>query len=224
LGGSKEIPVDVRIIVASNERLSDAGRSGKFREDLYHRFNEFSIDLPALRQRKEDIPLFANQFLQETARQLDKSIRGFSPEVLQLMAAYPWYGNVRELKNVVKRAALLTDGEWVLPQALPFEITYHQKMETPSDLPDSPAGMVGRPLVQSASPPVASALHSGIFEQPVNPIPAQTDLRAVSQHAEYNRILEALQQTHFNKSKAAELLGIDRKTLYNKLKQYNIQY
>lgn len=222
LGGSREIPIDVRIIVASNERLSVACRHGKFREDLYHRFNEFSIDLPPLRARKEDIALFANRFLQETAQQLNKTVEGFTPEVLQLLQAYPWYGNVRELKNVVKRAALLTDTAWVQPQALPFEIVYHQKLDAAPEPSEPTLVGVSLPKEPLAEPTTYSAPTQTPAAPP--PIPAHTDLKAASQHAEYTRILEALQSTHYNKSKAAELLGIDRKTLYNKLKQYNVKF
>jgi two-component system response regulator HydG len=212
----------VRIIVASNERLSVACRHGKFREDLYHRFNEFSIDLPPLRARKEDIALFANRFLQETAQQLNKTVEGFTPEVLQLLQAYPWYGNVRELKNVVKRAALLTDTAWVQPQALPFEIVYHQKLDAAPEPSEPTLVGVSLPKEPLAEPTTYSAPTQTPAAPP--PIPAHTDLKAASQHAEYTRILEALQSTHYNKSKAAELLGIDRKTLYNKLKQYNVKF
>ncbi len=113
IGSAKEIPLDVRILVASNERLWQACRKGKFREDLYHRFNEFTLELPPLRERRDDIMLFATRFLQDTARDLGKQIQGFSDDVVQIFMQYPWYGNVRELKNVIKRATLLTDGAWV---------------------------------------------------------------------------------------------------------------
>ena len=108
VGGVKEMETDVRIIVASNENLQEAYRKGKFREDLFHRFNEFSIVLPALRQRKEDIPLFAEFFLSKANKELNKEVQGFEPEVMQIFLSYPWPGNLREYRNVIRRAALLT--------------------------------------------------------------------------------------------------------------------
>jgi two-component system response regulator HydG len=230
IGSTKEIPIDVRIIVASNERLSVACRTGKFREDLYHRFNEFSIDLPPLRERKDDILLFAKRFLQETASDLGRSIQGFSLEVEELLLRYPWYGNVRELKNIIKRATLLTDGPWVQAHALPFEITYYGRVgledgEEAAPPPPVSVSAVGSapfsPMQQAAvpPPPLYSPLPPPSFP---TPIPQHTDLKTVAQNAEYQRIIQALQQARYNKSKAAELLGIDRKTLYNKLKAYNI--
>lgn len=97
IGGTKEIEVNVRIIVATNENLQDAYRNGKFREDLYHRFNEFSIDLPPLRSRKEDIPLFANFFLQKTNKELNKNIEGFEDDVMKMFTSYSWPGNLRKV-------------------------------------------------------------------------------------------------------------------------------
>jgi two-component system response regulator HydG len=206
VGGVKDIELDLRIIVASNEKLWDAARTGKFREDLYHRFNEFSINLPPLRERKEDILLYARHFLQMTNVELGKNIRDFSREVQQVLINYPWYGNLRELRNVVKRAVLLTDGEQVEIQALPFEITYYNKLnyegQPPSDM--------------SVSLPVRTAEHAVA----VKPVLHEQSLKSVSIDAEYEMIVEALKQSNFNKTKAAKLLNIDRKTLYNKMKQY----
>jgi two-component system response regulator HydG len=110
VGGTKDIDLDVRIIIASNEKLWEATRKGKFREDLYHRFKEFSIEVPPLRERKDDIMIFARHFLQITNLELGKSIEDFSPEVENIFRNYIWHGNLRELKNVIKRATLLTDG------------------------------------------------------------------------------------------------------------------
>src|SRR5215217_8124214 len=129
VGGVKDIELDVRIIIASNERLWDAVRRGKFREDLYHRFNEFSIDVPPLRQRPDDIMLFANHFLQQTNIELGKNIRRFSDEVESIFRNYVWYGNLRELKNVIKRATLLSDGEEIESSSLPFEISHFSKLQ-----------------------------------------------------------------------------------------------
>lgn len=218
IGGSQEIPIDVRIVVASNEILSHACAKGKFREDLYHRFNEFNIDLPPLRERKEDILVFARLFLQETANELQKTISGFSSEVEQLLIQYPWFGNVRELKNVIKRATLLTEGQLVQAQALPFEIAFHGRLAIEED------HEVSEVKVNQFSMPASAAPSDEHIPAPLSnhPIPEHTDLKTAAQKAEYHRIMQALQQVKYNKSKTAAILGIDRKTLYNKLKLYNI--
>lgn len=212
VGGNKDIELDLRIIVASNEKLWDAARTGKFREDLYHRFNEFSINLPPLRERAQDILLYARHFLAATNAELGKNTEDFSPEVQQVFVTYPWYGNLRELKNVVKRAALLTDGPVVGLQSLPFEIIYHNKLTGESNAASSP---VGYPSGGTQHP-----AENLIPAQPVIPTLNEHSLKAVSIDAEYEMIVEALKQSNFNKTKAAKLLNIDRKTLYNKMKQY----
>jgi two-component system response regulator HydG len=188
LGGLKEIEIDVRILVASNERLSDGK---KFREDLYHRFNEFSINLYPLRERGKDIEMFANHFLKKACSELGKQINSFSPEVISVFQKYRWPGNLRELNNVVKRVALLTSGDEVRLNSLPHEISFGEKFSF-----DGPA-------------------HLANEESP-------NKLKSVALNAEYEKILEILKQVNYNKSKAAKMLDIDRKTLYNKLKQYKI--
>src|SRR5260221_313578 len=122
VAGVKEMETDVRIIVASNENLQDAYRKGRFREDLFHRFNEFSIVLPAFRQRKEDIPLFADFFLDKANQELNKEVAGFEPEVMQILMNYAWPGTSREFLNVIRRAALLTSAGLVNSRVLPAEI------------------------------------------------------------------------------------------------------
>ncbi len=122
VGGNKEMATDVRIIVASNENLKEAYMSGKFREDLYHRFNEFSIHIPSLRNRQTDIPLFAKFFLEQTATELNKNLDGFEDDVMQLFLEYNWPGNLREFRNVVRRAGLLTTGGLINKNVLPWEI------------------------------------------------------------------------------------------------------
>lgn len=220
IGSTKEIPLDVRIIVASNERLWAACRKGKFREDLYHRFNEFTLDIPALRERPDDIMLFAKRFLQDTARDLNKQVDGFSDDVVRIFMQYPWFGNVRELKNVIKRATLLTDGPNVEAKSLPFEIAHFSKLELnePVEMEQvqaAPAPYVPAPTAIAA--PVVASVPLRVH------IPEKTDLKAVASSAEYDMIMQVLQEARFNKSKAAQMLGIDRKTLYNKLKNYNIE-
>lgn len=205
IGGSKEIDLDVRIIVASNERLLDSARNGKFREDLYYRFNEFTIEVPALRNRKDDLMLFAGAFLETTNVELGKNVKGFSEEVKNDFLNYSWPGNLRELKNVIKRATLLSDGELIEEKALPFEIVNYKRLK---DLDDEPA-----PAASSA----ASLLLDNADGDDTKP-----SLKTVANEAEYDMIMQVLRDVNFNKSKAARLLNIDRKTLYNKMKQFDI--
>ena len=196
----KDIDLDLRIVVAGNERLWDAARAGRFREDLYHRFNEFSIEVPALRDRKADIMLFSKHFLDLTNAELGKKVKGFTKEVEEIFKSYVWYGNLRELKNVVKRAVLLTDGEWVEAKTLPFEISNYNKLSF--DKPPTP------------QPARTTTVRAESLEN------LETKYRTANLDAEYLIILDALKQADYNKSKAAALLNIDRKTLYNKMKQY----
>lgn len=203
IGGTTDIDIDVRIIIASNERLWDMARAGKFREDLYHRFNEFSIEVPPLRERKEDIMTFAHYFLRQTNAELGKSIKGFSLEVEQALRSYIWYGNLRELKNVVKRATLLTDGDVVDVRSLPFEISNFYKLQFEND---DAVNVTGHSDQQIQSEEVTNTL--------------KNKLKAANLGTEYEVILKALKQSDYNKSKAAKLLNIDRKTLYNKMRQF----
>ena len=193
VGGNKEMDVDVRIIVASNENLQDAYQKGKFREDLYHRFNEFSINLPPLRNRRQDIPAFADFFLQKTNEELGKDVKGFEPEVIDMFLKYSWPGNLREFRNVVRRAVLLTQGELISPKTLPWEITNTN------------------PLTATQEP---------AKEQATITIKKDIGLKGAASKAEYEAIMNVLKEVKFNKKKAAEVLNIDRKTLYNKLKSY----
>jgi len=200
IGSTKDIELDVRIIVASNEKLWDAARSGRFREDLYHRFNEFSIEVPSLRDRKSDIMLFAHHFLSLTNEELGKNVKGFTPEVEAILMNYVWYGNLRELKNVIKRATLLSDGEWIEAKTLPFEISNFAKLQFES------GGNIGRNENRF------TITEQGSLEK---------RMRTANISAEYGVIMDALKQSNFNKSKAAKLLNIDRKTLYNKMRDFN---
>ena len=189
IGSTKEIDLDVRIIVATNENLPQAIKDGRFREDLYYRFNEFMIQLPALRERGDDLILFADYFLVQANQELGKNIPVFPKNILNSFKAYPWPGNIRELKNVIRRLVLLSDTNTILTSALPLEIAAQSKdVSTPISSP-------------SASP----------------------DLKNRAQEAEYETIMQVLKQVSFNKSKAAEILNIDRKTLYNKMKSFSIK-
>jgi len=196
VGGNKEMDVDVRIIVASNENLQEAYQKGKFREDLYHRFNEFSINLPPLRNRKPDIPAFAEFFLQKTNEELEKNILGFEEEVIQMFMNYSWPGNLREFRNVVRRAVLLTqDEELVSSKTLPWEIT-------------------------NTNPLTATPEMSNKEQTTTITLKKDIGLKGAASKAEYETIMNVLKEVKFNKKKAAEVLNIDRKTLYNKLKSY----
>ncbi|HLL43715.1 MAG TPA: sigma-54 dependent transcriptional regulator, partial [Segetibacter sp.] len=223
VGGTKDIDLDVRIIIASNERLLDSARKGKFREDLYHRFNEFSIEVPPLRERKYDLMIFAKHFLKMTNDELNKNIRGFTPEVEAIFKTYVWPGNLRELKNVVKRATLLCDTDYIMPTVLPFEITNFSKLQF-GETAEEGSSVI---QIKQNEAPAPSAENSYIAPAPA-PEPVFTKQLEINEHslkgasidAEYEMIVEALRKANYNKSKAAKILNVDRKTLYNKMKQY----
>jgi len=203
VGGTKDIDLDVRILIASNELLWNATRTGKFREDLYHRFNEFSIEIPPLRERRDDIMLFASHFLQKTNEELGKQVKGFDPDVEEIFKKYVWFGNLRELKNVIKRATLLTEGEFIEARSLPFEISNFSKLQFSEQAPSA----TGQPVNETRNPNGKINLN-------------ESSLKEASIDAEYEMILQALKESNYNKSKAAQLLKIDRKTLYNKMTLY----
>jgi two-component system, NtrC family, response regulator HydG len=208
VGGTRDIELDVRILIASNELLWNATRSGKFREDLYHRFNEFSIEIQPLRERRDDIMLFATHFLQTTNEELGKQVKGFEPDVEDIFRKYVWYGNLRELKNVIKRATLLTEGDFIEAKTLPFEISNYSKLQFADQPPAT--GLNG------TSQPVTETKASGGGKINLS----ESSLKEASIDAEYEMILQALKESNYNKSKAAQLLKIDRKTLYNKMTLY----
>src|SRR5690606_31228523 len=183
VGGIKDIDLDVRIIVASNKKLWDACRSGQFREDLYHRFNEFQINVPPLRERVNDIMVFANHFLQQTNRELGKNVKRFSPEVEEVFKKYVWHGNLRELKNVVKRATLMADSSVIDIKSIPFELVNYRKLQFEN---------TGEQV------PVAAGRESFVTG-PATPM-REPGLKSVSIDAEYEWILETLKKVDFNKS------------------------
>lgn len=178
LGSTEEIDVDIRLVCATNENLEKAVAEGTFREDLYHRINEFTIYMPALKDRGTDIFLFANLFLRLANEELGRNIIGFDAKASEMLMRYEWPGNLRELNNVVKRSVLLCRGDKIGVEQLNMSMT--NTSTRPKDL----------------------SLHN-IDE-------------------EKERILSALRSCGGNKSKAAILLGVDRKTLYNKLQKYGI--
>jgi len=198
IGSTKEIDLDVRIIVATNENLGDSIQKGRFREDLYHRFNEFSIHLPPIHQRGKDIMVFATTFLGFANEELNRNVQGFSAEVEECFLTYNWPGNVRELKNVVRRAALMTENEEIQLKALPLEISTYAKATA-----------------------IENAVENSIIRSAVTNKPR--DLKNAALEAEYDAILNVLREVNFNKTKAAKILNIDRKTLYNKMKAIDLE-
>ncbi|MEO5572832.1 MAG: sigma-54 dependent transcriptional regulator [Bacteroidia bacterium] len=208
IGGLKEIPIDVRIIVASNENLLEAHRKGKFREDLYHRFNEFHLTVPALRERRDDIMMYAKYFLKIANEELEKNIEGFAPGIDKQILNYPWYGNLREMKNVVRRAVLLSVGNLVEAQSLPFEISNFSRttMAIPPETNET----------STSVPQSEIAVPAPVKEE-------KTNLKSAALEAEYDLILKVLKEVNFNKSKAAKILNIDRKTLYNKMRAFKLE-
>lgn len=177
VGSNKEIEVDIRIITATNEDLREAVKNGVFREDLYHRINEFSIHSPSLVDREEDLMVFSDFFLEKSNEELNKNIIGLSAEVITIFQNYRWPGNLRELQNCIKRATLLSQGDFIEKSALPLEFFQNE-------------------------------------DQIINDLSLSQNEKEV--------IEEALAKTNNNKTEAAKLLKINRKTLYNKLKLYNI--
>ncbi|MEO8885480.1 MAG: sigma-54 dependent transcriptional regulator [Mucilaginibacter sp.] len=196
IGSTKEIDLDVRIIIATNENLLDAIQKGRFREDLYHRFNEFTIYMPPLRERGNDIILLAEHFLKTANQELNRNVSSFAPEVVECFMNYRWHGNIREMKNIVRRAALITEGDQISIKALPLEISnYKNAYEMPS-------------------------IQYHVSESNEAP---RNDLKNIALEAEYDTILRVLKEVSYNKTKAAEILNIDRKTLYNKMKAINLK-
>lgn len=193
IGSNQDVEVDVRIIVATNEDLQDAVKKGNFREDLYHRLNEFKVIVPSLRDRGEDILIFAEHFLSLANAELNKEVEGFDVEVMQIFNRYSWPGNLRELRNVVRRAVLLTSGSHVKKETLPHEIVFEQKEE----------------VTRQSQPVITQTEHP-------------SDLKSLAEKTEKEMIINTLIKVNYNKSKAASLLKIDRKTLYNKMKLYKI--
>ncbi len=196
LGGKSEIEINVRLITATNRDLEQAVKTGGFREDLYHRMNEFKVWLPPLRERDEDVPLLANHFLAHFNRLFSKTIEGFSAEVMTIFKQYTWPGNVRELMHAVKRAVVLSS-TLIEPQHLPPEILEWQPRTKDATVTLAP------------SPDV-----------PVRPL--KEICQEVSRKVERETIIRVLQETRWNKVKTARLLKINYKTLFNKMKELGI--
>jgi DNA-binding NtrC family response regulator len=195
LGGTKEIKIDVRIITATNAILSDEVKKGRFRGDLYYRLNEFNINLPPLREREEDIPSLAKYFLEEAKLEFNKKIEDISGEGMKSLLNYSWPGNVRELRNEVRKAALLTDSNYIREINLPVDVTSNFEIVIPPHPPLEKGG-------------------EGGFEG----LSLREATKKITEEAEKKVIKEALAQAKNNKSKTAKILKIDRMTLYSKIK------
>ncbi|MFT4857379.1 MAG: two-component system response regulator HydG [Algoriphagus sp.] len=195
IGGTKDQSVDVRILVASNEDLRKSVQAGKFREDLYFRLNEFSITVPPLRERTGDIEAFAAFFLELSNKELGRKVFGFDEEVMDVFLEYYWPGNLREIRNVIRRATLLTDGNRMKLSALPPELVYAKKFDF-----------------------TTSPVNSGEVPHKIISI----NLKDAAAEAEAELLRNVLEEVKYNRTKAAQKLGIDRKTLFNKMKQYEI--
>lgn len=182
VGGTKSIQVDVRIVAATNRDLKRAVEEGRFRDDLYYRLNVISIDLPPLRERKEDIPLLVHHFIENFNIEMGKKVERISEEALDILMKYDWQGNVRELENVIERAMVITKGNFIKAEELHL----------------SPQVMKEEGLLPSSD---------------------EKTIRAV----EKKHILNVLNENNWNIQKSAEILGIDRVTLYNKIKKYNLK-
>ncbi len=187
VGDNRDIAVDVRILCATNEDLQARVEDGKFREDLYHRLNEFKILVPPIRMREQDLEVFAQFFMEESNAHLSRNVQRFSPEILRIFKRYDWPGNLRELRNVVRRSVLLTQGEVIEKETLPEDMV------------------------------------TALRQQKSGEVKSGTDLKSIQEETEKELIAKTLSEVKYNKSKAAKLLNIDRKTLYNKMAMYGIE-
>jgi len=185
VGGDKTFRVDVRVILATNDDLAEAVATGRFRQDLYYRINVISLELPALRQRKTDIPLLAQTFLDQVREDTNRSVTGFSDEALAALEAYAWPGNIRELQNVVERAVLLGKNELI----------------TVADLPRDILGRAGYTAPRTGNRTLKEAL-----EEPERQI--------------IHAVLEA---NNWNRNATADSLGVNRTTLYKKMKKLGLE-
>lgn len=192
IGSNSEVIIDIRIIAATNENLPKAIEEGAFREDLYHRINEFSIRVPDLRERIEDIPLFMDFFLAESNKEFDKSVSDFTPQAKLGILQHPWPGNIRQLRNTIRKATLLTQTDLISFENLEID--------------------------QSSQ--VANSTEPLLVTQPST----SPSIELYDEQSEKEKIVAALKHTKNNKTQAAKLLKVDRKTLYNKIKLYGLDF
>lgn len=190
IGGTNVLTVDVRVVTASNKDLGEEVKAGRFREDLLYRLNVVTLRVPTLRERKEDIPVLADFFLQKKSKL--KSPKKLSPEALQLLMAHDWQGNIRELEHAMEGAVLLSQGESIEPSDLPMY--YHRSEKSAGTVSDSSA-----PSLFVSDPNISL------------------------EELERRHIEQVLKKNNFNRAKTAEALGISKKTLYLKIKQYHFK-
>ena len=206
VGGRQELPVDVRVLSSTNIDIHQALREGRFREDLFYRLNVFTMALPSLRERPEDIPLLAGLFVEEYARMNDKNVSGVTAAAMEALCRHDWPGNVRELRNVIERAVIVSRHEAIDREDLPhFAVGTSGPVASGLEPPALP-GIPPLPELRPTSSPGISQVH----------VPVGTTVLA----AEQLLIVETLRSTNQNKTRAAEILGISTKTLHNKLKLY----
>ena len=294
VGGTQSIPVDVRVVAATNNPLRDGVEEGRFRSDLYYRLNVLNIYLPPLRERRDDIPILVRQFIAELSRQHDRPFKGISPEALEMLADYAWPGNVRELRNLVESMVVLAPGREIGPADIPRQIREgggarflpvhvgpvmreragvegrelefivrslvelklqveelrrqlaeeRQAREQLARATGSALGMPisvtegttgGAPALRSGGPALGSGEGPGVFATPrfggvgieprdQPPPPSEVTIRPGMTMAAIERaaIEAALRETRGNRRKAAELLGIGERTLYRKLREYQL--
>ncbi|GAA4727149.1 sigma-54 interaction domain-containing protein [Brevibacillus fulvus] len=195
VGGTDPITVNTRIIAATNRNLEQMVERGAFREDLYYRLSVFQLEIPPLRERKEDIPELVHLFMQEFSFAHGHPVPRIAPEVMQALTNFPWPGNIRQLKNVIERLLILQEDGVIQLEHLPSGIRLNHETVAPPSAQDSAFGMMA--------------------VQPFEPFVADPEL-------ERKKIVAALERTYGNKKAAAKLLGISRGTLYNKLNKYGL--
>ncbi|MFQ6067746.1 MAG: sigma-54 interaction domain-containing protein, partial [bacterium] len=205
LGSNEPIKVNVRLIVATNKDLEKAIREGRFREDLYYRLNVVTINLPPLRQRKEDIPELARYFLKEFNEELDKDIVDINPEAMGKLMGYNWPGNIRQLENVIKRACVLCKGAYILPGELSLDLKEAVRIKEEGKRDEE--GL--------------EKLLDDLYTK-ISTIPKENreDIMPLIEKA---LIIRALKETNGNQLQAAQILGINRNTLRNKIEKYGIK-
>src|SRR2546421_2643345 len=186
VGGTRPIKIDVRVVAATNRDLRAMVSDGRFRDDLYYRINVLSIDVPPLRERRDDIPVLIDYFLRKHTRNTSRLIRGLTPETRRLLMSYSWPGNVRQLESAIERAILLCEGDMITPEDMPLEVRQESR----------PAS-------------------EGAFKLPPQGI--------AFDEVERDLIIQAMEQTDYNITKAAKLLGLTFRTLQYRLEKFGIK-
>ncbi len=186
VGGTRPIKVDVRAVAATNRDLRAMVQDGRFRDDLYYRINVLSIDVPPLRERREDIPVLMDFFLKKHTRNTSRLIRGLTPDARKVMLEYAWPGNVRQLESAIERAILLAENEYITVEDLPLEVRQES-----------------RPVAESG------------FKLPAEGVNFED--------VERNLIIQAMERTDYNITKAAKLLGLTFRTLQYRLEKFGIK-